>query len=332
MDRLSTLILSGLYGFILCWMFLTSQNMITLVAPWIQWMIFIGGIILLCLFLFQLIGLFTSKPDSGHHHHHHEGCEHDHEGHVHDENCKHEHTHEDTLDHAHRAGQDCCEHGHNEQWTPIRYIPLVLPAVLFFMGQPSEDMIRKFEQSLVKKSSGKAEAYLDENTQAVAAYNVLSMNPTFDTNISAAVFAAFEMMDDQPIKDPVMTDLGTLDTASKDANLRETFRRARRVELEGEFQPQTDPFKPVVGFQVVRFRVACCLSDARSVTMLAIIKKPLPAEILNTIKSEKGRTSIWVRVQGKVDFVKEPDGKYSVVMKPAVLVERKNPPVYRYIN
>ena len=78
--------------------------------------------------------------DHDHEHTHGAACDHDHDhDHAHGESCDHEHDH----DHAHGNGHGHGEgDGHEHGWAPWRYVVLLLPIVLFFLGQPDQGKAR----------------------------------------------------------------------------------------------------------------------------------------------------------------------------------------------
>src|SRR5262245_15658738 len=91
MERLFTLIMTGAYGLVMVWMFVShymgwnrgERSLLSLVTTWIQYTIFLGGVFLLTLFVVLLWNI--KRAGDGHHHTH----EHDH-----DDCCDHDHEHD----------------------------------------------------------------------------------------------------------------------------------------------------------------------------------------------------------------------------------------------
>jgi hypothetical protein len=88
----------------------------------------------------------SSSPTDEHDHDHIEGHNHDHD-HSHEHHEHHEHHHaegehcdhvhaEETCDHNHNH-DDACGHDHAHGLNPWRYIVLLLPIVLYFLGLPN---------------------------------------------------------------------------------------------------------------------------------------------------------------------------------------------------
>src|SRR5262249_42108685 len=102
-----------------------------------------GGITLLVLVAVRAVALWITvgQPEAAcNHDHDNGGCGHNHEhGHAaaedapEDANSAHEHHHHDhDHSHAHGHSHGGHDHAHDHSWTPIRYIVLLLPVLLYF--------------------------------------------------------------------------------------------------------------------------------------------------------------------------------------------------------
>lgn len=345
MERLFTLLLSGLYGTILTWMFVSNyygwtrgeRTLISLVTSWIQVMVFLGGIILLIQF-FVLLFTFRLGGD-GHHHTHvpdEECCDEGHEGHDHHHHDHdHGHTHGHHHDHEHADG--CCDHGHDHGWNPIRYVPLLVPVILYFMGLPSDQMIRNFEKNLAERASkGGADLSGDEEKASLSTLVLGAMTvpgevfpaAAFTTSLASIVGSAVAEMDDVATSEPAfVTNLAELEKAAQSPTLRAEFTAKRKVEIDGMFQVEgVVPNGGGTFFRIVRLRMACCLSDARPASVPCFTKKPIDERL-----QKAGNETKWARVQGKLRFIPGKDGKYEPVMK-ASRVDWAPFPPFPYIS
>lgn len=336
MERLFTLIMTGAYGLVMVWMFLShyyrfspgERSILSLVTTWIQYTIFIGGIFLLVLFVILLINL--RRGGDGHHHDHdpdekdHDCCDHDHGEHGHEHHHDHEHEH---------AGHECCDHGHDHNWNPIRYIPLLIPLILIMMGLPDTRMIENFERYRIdaaiknKKSGMVNEQMCWMMMGAFSMPNEVFPQVGFSTTFASGVQSIIDELDDEAkgVK-PFVTDLAELEKVVQDPGLMKQYAAYRKVELEGMFDLEETGAVSV--FRVVRLRMACCLTDSRPAMILCATRKPLP-ENLNDGGKKTGTK--WVKVQGRLKFMPGQDGKYQAFMK-AVSVELAPMPPFPYLN
>ncbi len=349
MERLFTLLMAGTYGTILTWMFVAhtfkltrgERTLISLVAPWIQVMVLLGGLFLLVMFL---ILLFTFRRGGDGHHHAHdpegEGCcDHDHE-HDHDHgHDHHDHAHEHhDHGHDHGHGEGCCDHdhGHDHGWNPIRYIPLLVPVILYIMGLPSDQMIRNFEKNLADKAikASAVEVGGDEEKAALSPLFLGALVPPNEVFPATSFMISFASLLESAVADlddaggneaPFVTDLAMLEKVAQDATLRSEFMKKRKVEVDGMFQREGSAGGAAM-FQVVRLRMACCLGDASPASVACFTKRPIDEKLLAA-----GAETKWAKVQGKLRFMRDKDGKYRAIMK-AFRTEWAPFPPFPYLN
>lgn len=334
MERVFTLTMTGAYGLVMVWMFASNyfgwgsrgdRSLLSLVTTWIQFVIFIGGVILLVLFVFLLFN-FKRAGDGHHHAHDHDDHDHDHEG------CDHEAGHEHHH-HEHKEGEECCDHDHDHNWNPIRYIPLLIPLILIVMGLPDTKMIEKFEKYRIDTAMTADKRPVSTEQVSwllLGAFTVpgeVFPLVTFSTSIAAGLGGMIEEMDGEARNEKAITlDLSQIEKALKEPDLQQLYASYGRVEIEGMFNLEENGAIKV--FRIVRLRMACCLTDARPAMLVCITKKNLPEQLL---EKNKGSTTKWVKVQGRLKFVQSPDGKYQAALK-ASLVEPTPVPPFPYLN
>ena len=330
MERLFTLIMTGAYGLVMVWLFISNylgwnrgeRSLLSLVTTWIQYVIFIGGVILIVLFFFLLFNF--KRAAHGHHHTHDHDHDHDHE------HCDHDHSHEHHH-HEHEAGHECCDHDHG--WNPIRYIPLLIPLILIVMGLPDTTMIQNFEKYRIETAIKEQKRPVSNEQMswlllgAFTAPGEVFPYVSFSTSIASGLQSMIDEVDGEAKNEkPVVLDLSMVEKALKDPALQQQFASYGRVEMEGMFS--LEEVGAITVFRLVRLRMACCLTDARPAMLFCITKKKLPDQLME--RSTTGTTK-WVKVQGRLKFGKGEDGKYQAVLK-ASLVEPTRVPPFPYLN
>jgi hypothetical protein len=127
--------------------------------------VLLGGISLLVIVAVRAVALWQAAAPEGHHghsHSHDHAHDHSHEhahthahdhAHEHGPGCdhSHDHDHEHPREHAHHhvhGPDDGHHHGHEHGWVPVRYIVLLLPITLFFLGQPNQEFMRRYVKYL----------------------------------------------------------------------------------------------------------------------------------------------------------------------------------------
>jgi len=336
MERLFTLTMTGAYGLVMVWMFASNyfglsgpgqRSLLSLVTTWIQYVIFIGGVILLVLFVFLLLN-FKRGGDGHHHVHDHDDHDHDHEGCDHDHHDGHDHHH-----HEHKDGEECCDHDHDHNWNPIRYIPLLVPLILIVMGLPDTKMIEQFEQYRIdtaRKAEKRPVSTEQMSWLILGTFTVpgeVFPQVSFSTSIATGLGGMIDEMDGEARNEKAINlDLSQIEKALKDPALQQQYASYGRVEIEGMFS--LEEVGPVTFFRIVRLRMACCLTDARPAMLICVTKKKLPEQLL---EKTKGSTTKWVKAQGRLKFVLAEDGKYQAIMK-ASLVEPAPVPPFPYLN
>jgi hypothetical protein len=142
LEQLCTIAVCGLLGGVTVMLY--TQNMLRyILVPQLHIYVFWSGVTLLILaglrglLLWQSVGRGGADclPDPVHDHHHGQDHEHPHT-HAHEDCCAHEHEHSHLQDHDHA-------HGHDHSWNPWRYIVLLLPIVLYFLGLPNAGLTSK---------------------------------------------------------------------------------------------------------------------------------------------------------------------------------------------
>jgi hypothetical protein len=156
-EQLCTLGICGLLGGVT--VMLWYQNLLRyILAPKFHQPVLWGGVAILVLVVLRAVALWVEAGKSApghthdHDHAHDHGHDHEHE-HAH-EHHHHEHAHDHDHEHAHAHGHD---HGHDHGWNPWRYIVLLLPIVLYFLGLPNAGLTTRASGStdLADSTSGK---------------------------------------------------------------------------------------------------------------------------------------------------------------------------------
>ncbi|HMP17299.1 MAG TPA: hypothetical protein PKD72_09770, partial [Gemmatales bacterium] len=201
------------------------------------------------------------------------------------------------------------------------------------MGLPDTRMIESFEKYRI-------EAAIKESRQtvvneqfywmflgALSAPNEVFPQVAFSTAFIRGVQSIIDELDDEA-KDvpPVLTDLAQLENVAKNPALIPQYEQYRKVQLEGMFNLE-EVHGNVTFFRVVRFRMACCLTDSRPAMIMCATKKPLHPSLLE----QKKVGTKWVKVQGRLKFGPGHDGKMIPFLK-AVSVEPATTPPFPYLS
>jgi hypothetical protein len=264
-------------------------------------------------------------------HHEHHGEEENH-GHTHEDGacCNHEHESHDHQHHQHNG--ECCDHDHAHSWNPARYIPLLVPLILYLMGLPDDQMIRSFEQNLTEKALKGQASYnaKGEELAPTAAWLALSLTEPQLAAVGNALQSASDEIDDSAgNKAPVVTDLAQIERVLMDPTTMAVYQRYPKVELDGMFSLENQgEASGLTIFRVVRLRMACCLNDSRPASIICATKKKIDPELL---KPGIGSEARWCKAQGKLKFAPGQDGKYQAFLKVSSVVSAPMPP-FPYLN
>jgi uncharacterized repeat protein (TIGR03943 family) len=305
-EQLSTISVSAMYAgimLLLFWFSFSAQRdqspteadrtVLSIIANWIQWMVFLGGALLLGMVVLRAIALWLASKRIAHAHHHHD------------------------HDHA---------HDHDHSWSPMKFIPLVFPVVMFFLGLPNDRMIRALESDIIAragKGAPKIEVAADP-IELSGSLGIAKMGQFGMTGVGSWEYGLSSALSyvDEEIVLPVdtRTDLDMLEKIAKAPALREQWKTYRRVEVEGMFNRVAVLDQGQTLFSVVRLRIACCISDARPASMPAFSRKKL----------DKIANGEWVAVQGRLDF-QNIEGKLQPVMR-VFQVKKARQPANPYLQ
>lgn len=326
---------------------------LAVLAPWLHPLVFGGGVVLLLLVGIQLFG--GSSGVAHHHHHGHaegECCGHDHhpapgQPHQHDHagDCHHhdhDHHHHDQdrapphdpkqdrslplaelgHQHAHDHSKDH-GHAHDHGWSPIKYIPLVIPLLLCAMGMPTGEMIRAFQRDLFADSTQGATMMVSaapgDPLRQLSSVATLAGPLADGAGLALALGMVTDILDEDPEARPEITDLAELERIAAQPTFRDNWSRKRSVEVQGMFNPGQQLENGMHFFTLVQIRVACCMGDARPAVMLAASRKEPVAKPME-----------WVAVRGRLDFVRTDQG-----FKPAMRVfkiEKRDMPARPFLT
>ncbi|HJT77315.1 MAG TPA: hypothetical protein VJ739_08965 [Gemmataceae bacterium] len=154
-EQLCTVGISALLGLVSVVMYANGQ-LNWMLNRKLEWTVLAGGITLLVLAAIRGMMIWVAAGHTraanhdhahGHDHGHtHDHGEHHHHDHEHAHGHHHHHDHEHEHEHTH-AGHDH-GHDHDHSFSAVRYIVLLLPVVLFFLGLPNEGFIINGVESL----------------------------------------------------------------------------------------------------------------------------------------------------------------------------------------
>ncbi len=325
MEKISILGITFAYGGLMTFLGLYAKifsgqgfkGPLSVLAPWIQWTVLLAGVMLLCLFFYQLISALFGRNGSP--------PAHDHECPDHDHHHEHEHKHEHGETCMHDHGE--CGHDHVHGWSPIKFIPLVIPVLLSLMGLPSQAMIASYEQDLINQQTGGSHQNIPHDELAagdplrqVGCLALARSEHGVFYLLSSALAHIADVADEDPNAKPVVTNLAMLELIASNPIQREQWKKYKSVEVEGRFNPGAVQNGRYF-FSVVQMRVACCLGDAVPALMFGTTKQPINIE-----------GGAWIAVRGRLEFLPARDGSS---YKPAIRVfhwEKRPMPAQPYLT
>ena len=187
----------------------------------------------------------------------------------------HDHAHE-HHEHNHGGGSCgngdcCCDHDHHESVSLWRYIVLVVPLMIVWMGLAPNGL----SADVFSKRMTKAQR------EAIAA-------------ASSAALPEGRKVDTDA--EPIDTDMRELQQASQDAVRRQFWETADRpVRLSGQFVPDN---RYTDRYRLMRIRITCCAADAT----------PIDVTVVGEIQSG-WQYGEWLEALGVVSFVEVPGGQ-----------------------
>jgi hypothetical protein len=342
-EQLCTIGIAGALGGIAVMLY--ERNLLWFIAPKVQPWVLGGGLALLVLVALRAAVVWVQagrKPAADHEHDHdhdHEHC-HDHShgadcGHDHDHDHDHEHTHE----HAHSHSDD--GHGHDHGAAPWRYVILLLPVALYFLGLPNEHMARAdvrdahklslTEQSLgslkkdvpesivEKLDSIKGKTFKTQQEFEAELANYLSKEER-DKYQSKIVDSA--LMQGITLKSvaaqnrdrPIGVSFAELQNAAATEDTR-NFYEGKTIQVKGEYLPGNDRM-----FTLVRYKMNCCARDAVPLSAIILIDPQSEQTLKKPRDYQTALRGKWVDITGQCQFQQRADqaGAWTtlIVLKP----------------
>jgi len=154
-----------------------------MLAPAFHLPVLLGGIALVGLVVVRAVTLWGEAGEQAHSHGHDHSHAHDH-GHGHSHSHAHDHGHGHDHQHEHQHGPDCDHghdhahghahaqddeeghgHDHDHSFAPVRYIPLLLPILLFALNLPNTT----FSNEAIARRIGEAVELVDAQAKRVTA-------------------------------------------------------------------------------------------------------------------------------------------------------------------
>jgi hypothetical protein len=175
MEQVCTIAICGLFGVVGILLYYNKPMIGMMLNPNFHWTLLAGGIVLVALAAVRALAVWVAvgrQPAHVHVHHDHDHdhgtCDHDHHhehGHDHchehgHDHHHHEHDHAHAAAHDHGTGHD--DHGHDHGFGPWRYVVLLLPLVLFFLGMPNEGFAVSGGPDLTGFEAGGGKAVADK--------------------------------------------------------------------------------------------------------------------------------------------------------------------------
>lgn len=315
LDQLCMVALSGAFGVICLSMWFLNPAMLNLMlAEQFHIYVLLSGIALCLVSLARAWVLWieagkvaahdhdhSHEHEHANSHEHHEGCAHDHchdhdhagHDHAHDhahDHGQHAHHHHHGHDHAHDHSAEDHDHG----WAPWRYVVMLTPIILFMLGLPS--MLPRVQASISTDHTNVAEGAglvaLGSDRWAWLAY--------------AGYYGADSNEPAQEIKFGVLESLGA---KAEDR----AFWNDKMVSVVGMFSPKQNSN---TSFDLVRFKINCCLGDAIPLRVPVRSREELP----------RLKPGTWVEVRGRVQFYRAGTNFFPVLSIASARNVREVPP------
>ena len=282
LDQLCTVGVCAALGMVA--ILLYRSNGLTILAGSFQTWVLGGGIVLLLVSIIRGVTLWKSVPpavvsvvheqDHGHSHGH--GHAHEHE---HGPDCDHEHDHGPSHGHEHAPGDD-----HSHGFMPVKYVVMLLPITLFFLGMPNQEFNQAYYNSSIQRSQGflppLLHKWFPDSYESVFGKPELKEGPALDLEGSGLIAD----------KGHIALDFKELAKAAATQDQREYY-EGKTGSLKGQFTPTNNDRI----FTMVRMKITCCASDA--VPLNVAILSPEVVSGIGTLE--------WIEVTGQIQFKKQ---------------------------
>ena len=336
-EQLCSIGFGGLLAAIVCkWYF--SREMKFFMSESLMPVVLTGGLGLLILIVFRAVVIWRAagQPqvapvhDHGHSHGHGDAHVHDH-GHAHSHGIVPAPSTAMTArpvtghGHGHSHGGD----GHEHAWAPWRYMIMLVPIILGFLGLPAGGL-QPYPRD--EAEPGDLSSKREYTPVQVARLTGLLVSTTECAPLLAAAFTDPESIVRKGDYDEIS--FKRLEDASLTREQREAF-TGMAVWVTGQFSGDSDRY-----FSLSRFKINCCGADAIQLKAMIVIdysqNKDGPR-----LDPQKLRGK-WVRVSGMVQFKDRGNGAFvpMIVVTPtreakeslAELVKRIEAPPNPYVN
>lgn len=144
LDQLVSVAICGLLGLVAVLMYRSGMIGVILAPPfWLP--VLAGGLVLAAIVTIRAVTLWDEASVALQ-----KNPAHGQPGHVHGADCGHDHDHaHHDQDHSHEHGHDH-DHGHDHGFAPGKYVLLLFPVALFFLGLPNKG----FSNDMLKRALG----------------------------------------------------------------------------------------------------------------------------------------------------------------------------------
>ena len=213
-----------------------------------------------------------------------EAPDHEHCGHDHDHDHDHAHGHGDAH-HHHEHDAPGHDHDHDHSWAPWRYVLLLVPVILFFLGIPNEPPPVKAVTPEV-----------DHSREASFTTSWIAMAAMPSPWMQAGKLLSGAMS--RPAGEAQALDFQTLEDSASKVEFRKMW-AGRFVRVIGQYVPNRNPANDRV-FSLGRFRINCCRQDA-----VALNVPIIASEAIRNIKAND-----WIQVTGEIQYRLDERGLY----------------------
>jgi hypothetical protein len=318
-EQLCTIGICGMMGGVAIALYATGGLNKLLAHGILQYSVLAGGVALLVLVAVRAVALWIAvgKPAADCDHDHDDCCDHDH---VHkDEHAittadegtplvsgsahAHQHHHHDHA-HGHDHSHGGPDHSHDHSWTPIKYIVLLVPVLLYFLVPlKAVTTARGYDAKI-----DPAEVVTGQTGTAFVAASTIAATFTVNCQSTGAFVAAATAAGAAAVNATDTDVLGLsfheLDGAASVESRRKRY-DGRIARLTGIFVPS--PYSSQ--FSLVRWKIRCCARDGVPLPFPILVSdtlaKDLPAE--QRLPDAQALNQQWVEVTCQILFRQHPE-------------------------
>jgi hypothetical protein len=328
-EQLCSIGFGGLLAAIVCKWYV-SGDMKYFMSTALMPVVLAGGVALLALIVFRAVVVWrvAGEPALVPVHNHSHGHGHGH-AHEHGEECHHDHGHAHGHSHGHGHGHGGPGSDHEHGWAPWRYMIMLVPIILGFLGLPAG--------GLQPYPGREVDLGTAQSKREYSPAQVMRTMGTLGTPGGFAPLFALAFADpDRLVRngDYVPVTFTELEQATLTPEQRKLY-TGREVQITGKFTGESDRF-----FSLSRFKINCCGADAIQLKSIIVVDY---SQFKDGPRLEPNKLQMqWVRVSGIVQFKDRGNGAFMpmIVVTPtreekeslAELVKTIEAPANPYVN